>query len=168
MNVELLDLTQRLQEEYNDFHESLFKMRMNSFFEFEEVYGVNVDLKGSTLESLESLAIAIAIKIQDIFEELENDKRFKHWVDLFITLCANIIDLIQHRSISKIPKLVHERASTALDHIDGSNSGDMDSNVKQKTELELVLSKAEDEIYELDERCKQLLSLLLGLSFQKY
>lgn len=165
MNEELIYLTQMLQEEYTDFHESLFKMKMNSYLEFEEIIGVGVDLKGSTLENLESIAIAIAIGIQEYVEELENDKRLKHWVDIFITLCADVIDLIQYGNIAKIPELVLESASTELDNNAVLNNGDTDSNVKEKTELELLLIEAEDEIIELDEKCKQLLSLLLGLSF---
>jgi hypothetical protein len=165
MNAELLNLTQRLQEEYNDFHESLFKMRLNSSLEFEEIYGIDVDLNGSTVENLESLAIAIAIKIQDCFEQLENKKRFKHWVDICMVLSAEIIDLIQYGNISKIQKLVMESASTVLDYKVALNNSDMDSNVKEKTELELLLIKAEDEVIELEEKCKQLISLLVGVSF---
>lgn len=163
MNVELLNLTKKLQEEYNDFHESLFKVKKNDFFETVEIYGVDASLEVSMLENLKS----VAIEIQNSFTHLEEDKRLKYWVEICIILCSDIIDLTSYGNIPKLPKPIKERESTVTIDEPNSNNGDANSilKVKEKTALELLLIDAEDEVFELDERCKQLLALLLGLSF---
>lgn len=160
MMRKISNIIKDLEVELNDLQESLFMQNIQCQITLEQVYSHQI-LSVSTVENLESLAY----QMQDEIRSFENDKRLKYWSELISTLCQEIHDLVvADGNIYKVAvfDIMKEQELSNELIFDNDFLESHLENLMEKAfdKLHLLLSNAEYDGLELEEKLKQVLVLL--------
>lgn len=165
MTQQLLNLTNDLESLAEQIHNGLFQSYSDCFGNSGEVYGRELSLNLNVIEQLAS----IAYQLQEEIRFLGADKRGKHWVDMICTLLDEIVDLVSYDE--KIYTLAKFNLCAYQDEL---MEGPIFDNECLHSHLEsaankalekrdVLLQEAEEDVYELEEKLKQLLILLKNI-----
>ncbi|NCU18016.1 hypothetical protein [Pallidibacillus pasinlerensis] len=151
----------QLEKERERFHNSLFEPDNRcSVKDDKEIYGRNVSLSLETIESINSIAHDLQDSVMKVHNESARSDN-----ERIGNLCEDIIDLTTHDSnVYKLAKFDFDRESTEIDddfiHIEDTDSLLEYNREKALEKHEDLIDRAKEDVYKLEDKMKQLISLL--------
>jgi hypothetical protein len=154
----------QLEKESERFHNSLFKPDNRcSVKDDKEIYGQNVELSLDTVESINSIAHDLQDSVMKVHHE---SARFDK--ERIGNLCEDIIDLTSYDSnVCELAKFDFDRESTEIDddfiHMEDTDSLLEYNRQKALEKHEGLIDRAKEDVYKLEGKMKQIISLLKGV-----